>query len=369
MTVRKARLAVCLALVLFVPCAAFAAVPVSRVDNFLEKQELALKVALENWYKNKVLSLANISSIQDLINLPQRLQGLAQNLNIGSILGNMGSQIVDKTFGELTKNLGSSGGIFSGLSQNNIGSGMNLANIVKKKGINEASKILDQNIESLLGKQIAKAVDKVSSGASGFMSDPDLKGYSAAEKKEIVSNMLQNSSAYLDMIKETAPLAIPDVQKGAMLSILKSAPNKVDRDNMMYRYAQDQKNRALESIGSIAAKYEGNEDKTYRSAMNEVVKQTEEIIKQASSAPKGNDSALIATSIFTASTMKILALQNYALANLSDMLADEIRLMSRMAVLNSEGYSKNLYDSFTASGALYDKTAISTKTMTRPKGQ
>jgi hypothetical protein len=349
----------CVTAVLAVATSAFAGVPVSRVDSYLERQQLSLKMALENWYKNKVLSLSNVSSIQDLANLPSRLQSLAKNLNIQSVLGNFNVSVLDDYFGTLNGELGDD--LFTDLWKGD--SQKDLYKIVKEEGVNEGVKALDQNVEDAL----ADRIDKVAEGYSpeNLMSSPLLDGYSESDKQAIASNAAENSAAYLEMIKDTAPLTIPDLQKGAVVSILKACPDKIDREHFMYRYSQQQKNRALASIGNIIAKYEGNDEKTYRSAMNEIVKQTEEIVKQANDAPKGNDAALIATAIFTASTMKILTLQNYALVNLGDMLADEIRLLGRMAVLETEDYSRNLYDSFMSSGVLFDKTALSTKSTSK----
>lgn len=344
--------AICIAMLATI---AFAGVPVSRVDSYLERQQLSLKMALENWYKNKVLSLTNVSSIQDLANMPARLQSLAKNLNIQSVLGNFNVSILDDYFGQLEQTFDEDlfADLWRGTGQKDLG------RTVKEKGLNAGVKVLDENVDQALENRIQKVANNYST--EDLVSNPLLNGYADGDKQAIAENAVQNSEAYLEMIKETAPLVMPDIQKGATASIIKAIGNPVDRENFIYRYSQKQKNRALASIGNIVAKYEGNDDKTYRSAMNEIVKQTEEIVKQANDAPKGNDAALIATAIFTASAMKILALQNYALVNLGDMLADEIRLLGRMALLETEDYSGNLYDSFATGVRLFERTAVSTK--------
>jgi len=77
----------------FVCSSAFAAVPVVRTDNFLEKLFIARYQEMQTWLENVAFSITNPKTLGDLIALPDRLKNLNKSLDRLTAFGDVTGKI------------------------------------------------------------------------------------------------------------------------------------------------------------------------------------------------------------------------------------------------------------------------------------
>jgi len=329
-----------------------AACPVLVVNKENEYGELIETLAKNKWLKDIVYCLQTIQSVMDEITgIMDKVQGVIEEFKKMDIFSDLVQEISDTLNDVLDDalkafDLGSIGDAISGLTggltdaiKNGLGGlggelselgGKNLLEIIEKNGpVAAASEITDR------AKQAVEEVIKnlQSSGGGDALGG---KAFGSVKK-------------YLEDVKEYNPIMLPAVQDAVVQAAIETTVGKniVERDKVLLATAQEQKTLALKGLASIVAKYL-DEDKPYRAAVNLSLEQYQSTLKKANSVSSKTSpgESMQAIAGLLAIQVEQLNTQNIILVNLTDVIADEIRVLDRMANLAIENYATAMYENF-----------------------
>jgi len=148
-------------------------------------------------------------------------------------------------------------------------------------------------------------------------------------------------------VNDYNPMILPANQNAVAQVAIEMTVGKTQgiRDAYILAVAQEQKNLALEGLAAIVAKYT-DEEKSYRAAVNTSMEQYKGTLQRAKevSAKTAPGEALKAVAGLLAVQVEQLNSQNIILLNMTDIMADEIKVLDRLANLTIENYSNALYN-------------------------
>jgi hypothetical protein len=360
--------------VLFLPAQeayALGAEVVTRADSAIDQGILTVENQKVNWLQNK---LFNMSDVEALLSLPEILedtksimQGFKLQFNVDKATSMFFSKKsndisvflsgdgMENSFNKNFSDYLQTGGIQTKISQDGTVS------------YEESSSQDDVDIKERLDKGLTLSVAetlidrsstaiKASANAtreSGDLDAIDSKGDESAE-------------AYIKEVADYAPLVVPEVQEGIAQALWNStAPeNGLTRNMTTFDIAQQSKHRMLNGIASITAKYTDAE-KSYRAGLNTAIDGYDKTLSEAAAL---KDDAAPSKGIkviagLLATQVKQLHFQNIGLITLSDMMADEIRLLDKIAVMDLEGYAVNVRDSLEKRLEMYGRHTSAGKSM------
>jgi len=283
---------------------AFAAVPVTRVDSVFEKLFLSRYIDMQAWMENIAYSITNPQTVGDLLALPAKLKGIIEGFDVQNLIGDLAGDIVGSVMEAGNTALGD-------LSQ-----------------YIDIEDIMSGNFDGLVSK-IVNTIKDIPLNAGGG------------------SNETQAAKASVEAtieVAETVPMSLPSVLTQTSVKIVKESPTPVRRAQNVLSVTQGAKLNLMEEYAGYIAKYSGEEPpyrKTIETILNDMQATLENTKKEvAHMAAKGRvQEALVNVS---ADQVVMLGLQNAMLANLIDVMADEIVLMSKIGIAGAEGYARNL---------------------------
>ena len=283
---------------------AFAAVPVTRVDSVFEKLFLSRYIDMQAWMENIAYSITNPQTIGDLLALPAKLKSIIKGFDVQNLIGDLAGDIV--------------GGI---MEAGNAALG-DLSQYI------DIEDIMSGNFDGLVSK-IVNTIKDIPLNTGGG------------------SNETQAAKASVEAtieVAETVPMSLPSVLTQTSVKIVKESPTPVKRMQNVISVTQSAKLNLMEEYAGFIAKYSGEEPpyrKTIETILNDMQATLENTKKEvAHMAAKGRvQEALVNVS---ADQVIMLGLQNAMLANLIDVMADEIVLMSKIGLAGAEGYVRNL---------------------------
>ena len=282
----------------------FAAVPVTRVDSVFEKLFLSRYIDMQAWMENVAYSITSPQTIGDLLALPAKLKSIIKGFDVQNLIGDLAGDIV--------------GGI---MEAGNAALG-DLSQYI------DIEDIMSGNFDGLVSK-IVNTIKDIPLNTGGG------------------SNETQAAKASVEAtieVAETVPMSLPSVLTQTSVKIVKESPTPVKRMQNVLSVTQSAKLNLMEEYAGFIAKYSGEEPpyrKTIETILNDMQATLENTKKEvAHMAAKGRvQEALVNVS---ADQVVMLGLQNAMLANLIDVMADEIVLMSKIGLAGAEGYVRNL---------------------------
>lgn len=290
-------------LVFFVLCSsAFAAVPVARTDNFLEKLFLARYQEMQTWLENVAFSITNPKTLGDLIALPDKLKSLKGSLNRLTDFGDI--------TGKATREMLRAGNNALG----DLNQYINMNDIMSGNFDRVTSRVINalKNIEIDTGDASA-----------------DLAVSAAKASAEAVTETVN-----------TVPLSVPAIEAATASKILTESPSAVARKRNILNSASGAKLKLMEEYASYIARYSG-EDSMHRKKVSQIMDETQKIVENSKqyASTVGKMEAQQAIARVGADQVAMLAMQNVMLANITDILADEITLLSKIGLAGTEGYA------------------------------
>lgn len=161
------------------------------------------------------------------------------------------------------------------------------------------------------------------------------------------SRALGAAAGYMKDVNDYNPMILPANQNAVAQVAIEMTVGKTQgiRDAYILAVAQEQKNLALEGLAAIVAKYT-DEEKSYRAAVNTSMEQYKGTLQRAKevSGKTAPGEALKAVAGLLAVQVEQLNSQNIILLNMTDIMADEIKVLDRLANLTIENYSNALYN-------------------------
>jgi len=293
----------------FVCSSAFAAVPVARTDNFLEKLFLARYQEMQTWLENVAFSITNPKTLGDLIALPDRLKNLNKSLDRLTDFGDVTGKITGELLTAGNKALGD---MRQYVNLNDIASG---------------------NFDRLTSKAINALKNiKIDTG--------DVPGSTEQEKKDLAASAAKASVAAATETMSTVPLSVPAVETATASKIVAESPSAVARKQNVLGAASGAKLKLMEEYASYIARYSG-EDSPHRKKVQQIMNETQKIVESSKeyASTVGKMEAQQAIARVGADQIAMLAMQNVMLANMTDILADEVVLLSKIGLAETEEYA------------------------------
>jgi len=365
------------------------AVTVKRMDLWAEKIIQSVLNRFHDWVENYLSSLININSLDDLINLPNKLKSLVKNFDLGDmmkdILGGVMSDlqgelfsILENSIGDLlnekTKDieLGGLGGTFrSALGSLLKGGDLGKAADMIIKGIqNKAIAGLDEAISEAVGsfknsdklKNLPKNTGRPDPEGTLYGDDPytgnnpDLTTYngesvprvSMAELRELADKSGKGITTSIQSYVSTYPMSQPAAQTTAAIEAVKNITDEANRDLFALNIGEKSKLPIVTQIISIMSKYlpqdgAGSQSK-FDELMDQFTTQNQDIANEAnkSFSSGGDGDALRYIAGMQGTMLKQVALQNAILMNINRTLVDEIKLIEQLALMQTEGYARDV---------------------------
>lgn len=295
-----------LILVFSVTSFAFAAVPVARTDNILEQLFLARYTEMQTWLEKFAFSITNPQTLGDLIALPEKLKSLNKDLDRFT---NFSGDIR-----KLTRHVYKTGDAALG----DLGEYINMRDIASGNFDRVLSKI-ENEIKDI----------PIDTGDGPETEDREMKKAAAASSARGVMESIS-----------TVPMSLPSIETATAINIISESPSTVARKQNVISASSGAKMNLMEEYASYIARYDGK-DSIHRKKIKKILKETENIVESSKEyAKKIKDmEAQQAIARVGADQIAMLAMQNVLLANINDTLADEITLLAKIGLAETEEYA------------------------------
>lgn len=295
-----------LILVFSVTSFAFAAVPVARTDNILEQLFLARYTEMQTWLEKTAFSITNPQTLGDLKALPEKLKSLNKDLDRFT---NFSGDIR-----KLTRHVYKTGDAALG----DLGEYINMRDIASGNFDRVLSKI-ENEIKDI----------PIDTGDGPETEDREMKKAVAASSARGVMESIS-----------TVPMSLPSIETATAINIISESPSTVARKQNVISASSGAKMNLMEEYASYIARYDGK-DSIHRKKIKKILKETENIVESSKEyAEKIKEmEAQQAIARVGADQVAMLAMQNVLLANINDTLADEITLLAKIGLAETEEYA------------------------------
>ncbi len=295
-----------LILVFSVTSFAFATVPVARTDNILEQLFLARYTEMQTWLEKFAFSITNPQTLGDLIALPEKLKSLNKDLDRFT---NFSGDIR-----KLTRHVYKTGDAALG----DLGEYINMRDIASGNFDRVLSKI-ENEIKDI----------PIDTGDGPETEDREMKKAVAASSARGVMESIS-----------TVPMSLPSIETATAINTISESPSTVARKQNVISASSGAKMNLMEEYASYIARYDGK-DSIHRKKIKKILKETENIVESSKEyAEKIKEmEAQQAIARVGADQIAMLAMQNVLLANINDTLADEITLLAKIGLAETEEYA------------------------------
>ena len=301
----KKVLAACL--LVFVSSSAFAAVPVARTDSFLEKLFLARYQEMQAWLEDVAYSIKP-ATLGDLVALPDTLKKVNNSLKDISDLGDLTNQATREAM----------------------------------KAGNDALKEIDLreyiNMQEIANGDFDRVISNMKAEA-----EKEIKKISLDADENTKNEALKSSASAFAETAKTVPISVPAVSSATASQILTDSPSAALRKQNVISAASGAKLNLMKEYASYVARYDG-ESSTHKKKRDQIMNETQKILENSKNYAKtvGKMEAQNAIARVGADQIALMAMQNVLLANINDTLADEIVLLSKIGLAETEEYSENV---------------------------
>jgi len=169
----------------------------------------------------------------------------------------------------------------------------------------------------------------------------DVPGSTEQEKKDLSASAAKASVEAATETVNTVPLSVPAIETAAASKIVAESPSAVARKQNVLNTASGAKLKLMEEYASYIARYSG-EDSAHRKKVQQIMNETQKIVESSKeyASTVGKMEAQQAIARVGADQIAMLAMQNVMLANMTDILADEVVLLSKIGLAETEEYSE-----------------------------
>jgi len=169
----------------------------------------------------------------------------------------------------------------------------------------------------------------------------DVPGSTEQEKKDLAASAAKASVAAATETMSTVPLSVPAVETATASKIVAESPSAAARKQNVLGAASGAKLKLMEEYASYIARYSG-EDSAHRKKVQQIMNETQKIVESSKeyASTVGKMEAQQAIARVGADQIAMLAMQNVMLANMTDILADEVVLLSKIGLAETEEYSE-----------------------------
>lgn len=313
----------------------------------------------------------DMSGMQNLGNILKNGLG---DFDLGGMLGNLGNVDLGKIFSEngastaaqaATERIRAAGAEAMKEAGNTMGTGGTSTTTKLPAGIKD-EQVFSKNGDKYYRKDKAysrsemEAIWKKEGG--GAYKDGSGYTWSSGGNASTPAGQAQSKAAgavsdYMEKVNSYNPMILPANQGAVAQAAVEMTIGKTqnERNAFLLAMSQEQKNLALEGLASIVAKYT-DEEKSYRAAVNVSMEQYKDTLKKAQevSGKTAPGEALKAIAGLLSVQVEQLNTQNILLLNMTDIMADEIKVLDRLANLTIENYSNALYNNLRERTAQYE---------------
>jgi len=169
----------------------------------------------------------------------------------------------------------------------------------------------------------------------------DVPGSTEQEKKDMAASASKASVEAVAKTMSTVPLSVPAIETATASKIVSESPSAVARKQNVLGAASGAKLKLMEEYASYIARYSG-EDSAHRKKVRQIMNETQKIVESSKeyASTVGKMEAQQAIARVGADQIAMLAMQNVMLANMTDILADEVVLLSKIGLAETEEYSE-----------------------------
>lgn len=329
---------VVLALVLALMIAGTASAGIPVIENGIVSKLTALiqsyQVEFQEWIKDVMTNVKNIMAVKDLANFATKFADQLKNFDAKGLLdGMVGDLKVDSMFN-----------FEDGLRDFTKSSNFKL----DFQGADKFSESLRDAIE----KATKSGTERAKEGSSNTAKSPDFRNKASERAKESGSTMsgsdisstataaADSMAAGTEAIAKTVPMSMPGMAEGVVEQTIANLKMDNDRLGAYISASREAKTYPLAEFARFAAKYDEQENKSYRNVSNKVMENHAEIIAKAKQLANGGEGdALPVIAGLAAIQAELLANQNAILVEQIDVMADEIRVLTRIGAVNTEAMS------------------------------
>jgi len=264
---------------------------------------------MQTWLENVAFSITNPKTLGDLIALPDKLKSLGKSLDRLTDFGDVTGKITGELLTAGNKALGD---MRQYVNLNDIASG---------------------NFDRLTSRAINALKNiKIDTG--------DVPGSTEQEKKDMAASASKASVEAVAKTMSTVPLSVPAIETATASKIVAESPSAVARKQNVLGAASGAKLKLMEEYASYIARYSG-EDSAHRKKVQQIMNETQKIVESSKeyASTVGKMEAQQAIARVGADQIAMLAMQNVMLANMTDILADEVVLLSKIGLAETEEYA------------------------------
>ncbi len=310
-----------------------------------------------------------------LQNIGNILKNGLGDFDLGGMLGNLGNMDLGKIFSEngattaaeaATERIRAAGAEAMKEAENKMKTGSGTSTTTKLPAGIKDEQVFSKNGDKYYRKDKAysrsemEAIWKKEGG--GAYKDGNDYTWSSGGNTSTPAGQAQSKAAgavsdYMEKVNSYNPMILPTNQGAVAQAAIEMTIGKTqnERNAFLLAMSQEQKNLALEGLASIVAKYT-DEEKSYRAAVNVSMEQYKDTLKNAQeiSGKTAPGEALKAIAGLLSVQVEQLNTQNILLLNMTDIMADEIKVLDRLANLTIENYSNALYNNLRERTAQYE---------------
>ncbi|MFY9412773.1 MAG: hypothetical protein WAQ11_07885 [Dethiobacteria bacterium] len=279
----------------------------------MEQLFLARYTEMQTWLEKTAFSITNPQTLGDLKALPEKLKSLKKDLDRFT---NFSGDIR-----KLTRHVYKTGDAALG----DLGEYINMRDIASGNFDRVLSKI--ENEINKIENEIKDI--PIDTGDGPETEDREMKKAAAASSARGVMESIS-----------TVPMSLPSIETATAINIISESPSTVARKQNVISASSGAKMNLMEEYASYIARYDGK-DSIHRKKIKKILKETENIVESSKEyAEKIKEmEAQQAIARVGADQVAMLAMQNVLLANINDTLADEITLLAKIGLAETEEYA------------------------------
>lgn len=261
---------------------------------------------MQTWLEKTAFSITNPQTLGDLKALPEKLKSLNKDLDRFTYFSG--------DIRKLTRHVYKTGDAALG----DLGEYINMRDIASGNFDRVLSKI-ENEIKDI----------PIDTGDGPETEDREMKKAVAASSARGVMESIS-----------TVPMSLPSIETATAINIISESPSTVARKQNVISASSGAKMNLMEEYASYIARYDGK-DSIHRKKIKKILKETENIVESSKEyAEKIKEmEAQQAIARVGADQVAMLAMQNVLLANINDTLADEITLLAKIGLAETEEYA------------------------------
>lgn len=324
---------------------AFAVGVIRFYDSWKESSILAASTELQNYIKDILTNLDGLKSIASIADLPNELQSIFNGFDITGEINKIKDQLLSKLTTDLSTSMqnkdvggGMESGEFEGKKLDDTG--VNIAVALAGGDVNAAANIIVDRVKKMIEENY-----KLNTEAKTVSADKTGDILDKKQEKDEEDEAENTAKEVMKVVKEAAPMSFAGMQESA--GLLAAGTGLPEGQQKLYAQtiAENSKKGAMQEITKVLAPYTANKTSkaSYRYGLNKIREKSKAALSKATELSSGGPSKALKTIAGLSAVMvEQQGLQNELLANLTDIMADDIKMSGLSAIMEIEGYSNGV---------------------------